>query len=71
MGLASVSYTYNYFLNSHYWNQGKKELISEVLMEHHNKPVLNSNTENWYLPSYSTDEQHVLTDATIFARNME
>lgn len=68
MGLASVSYTYNYFLNSHYWNQGKKELISEVLMEHHNKPVLNSNTENWYLPSYSTDEQHVLTDAINFCQ---
>ena len=65
---SGSSYTYNYFLNSHYWNQGKKELISEILMEHHNKPVLNPNTENWYLPDYSTDEQHVLTDAINFCR---
>lgn len=65
---SGSSYTYNYFLNSHYWNQGKKELISEILMEHHNQPVLNPNTENWFLPDYSTDEQHVLTDAISFCR---
>lgn len=68
MGLSSDSHTYNYFLNSHYWNQGEKELISEVLMEHHNKSILDSRTKNWYLPNFVTDEQRVLTDAISFCR---
>lgn len=62
------TYTYNQFLNSHFWNQNKKELISQILMEHRNKPKLNSVSENWYLPKFDTNEQQVLSDAINFCR---
>jgi len=64
-------YTYNRFLNSFYWNQSKKELISQILMEHHNKPVLHPETRNWYLPQMETDEQKILTLAIGFCRKLK
>lgn len=62
------TYTYSQFLNSHFWNQNKKELISQILMEHRNKPKLNSVSKNWNLPKFDTNEQQVLSDAIDFCR---
>ena len=64
-------HTYHYFLNSFYWNQSKRELISQVLMEHRNKPVLNPATMNWQLPKAETDEQKILTHAVNFCKTLK
>lgn len=68
---ASAKYTYKHFLNSNFWNQSKKEMISQILMEHHNKPVLHPVTQNWYLPKPTTDEQKVLSNAICFCRTLK
>ncbi len=68
---GNAKYTYHYFLNSFYWNHSKKELISQILMEHHNKPVLNKRTQNWILPNPATDEQKVLSKAIDFCRALK
>lgn len=65
------TFTYNHFLNSFYWNQSKKELISQILMEHRNKPVIHPRTKNWHLPEMVTDEQKVLTNAIDFCRKLK
>ncbi len=68
---APAKYTYKGFLNSFFWNQSKTELISQILMEHHNKPLLNPDTKNWYLPTLETDEQKTLSNAIDFCRKIK
>ena len=68
IGEAWNVYTYNRFLNSFFWNQNKKELVSQILTEHLNRPQLNQLSQNWFLPEPETDEQKVLTDAIGFCR---
>lgn len=69
--LENSNYTYNHFLNSFYWNQSKKELISQILMEHRNKPTLNHATQFWHVPNMETDEQKVLSQAIDFCRELK
>ena len=68
IGEAGNVYTYNRFLNSFFWNQNKKELVSQILTEHLNRPQMNQLSQNWFLPEPETDEQKVLTDAIGFCR---
>lgn len=58
------------YLNIHYWQNHKAEFISQILMEHQNKPLLYSQTQNWYLPKPESDEQKVLTHVLTFCRNL-
>lgn len=62
--------SYNIFLNSRYWQPQKVCFISEILMEHRNKPILNTLTNNWTIPKNSNDNQTVLTNALDFCRKL-
>ena len=61
---------YHDFLNTHYWQHHKIEFVSQILMEHRNRPLLNANTGNWYLPDAVTDEQNILEHALDFCRKL-
>lgn len=67
---AAYNTTFHTFLNEHYWQQHKTEFISQILMEHRNKPQLCTITHNWFLPSTTYDEQKVLTNALSFCRKL-
>lgn len=64
------SNSFNYFLNSFYWSTYKVEFISQILMEHRNRPKLNERTNNWYLPRKEYDEQKVIIKALDFCRDL-
>lgn len=64
------SFSYHHFLNTYYWQYHKTEYISQILMEHRNRPLLSSDTGNWYLPEAKTDEQKVLEHAITFCREL-
>lgn len=60
--------SYHYFLNSYYWSVSKISFISQILMEHRNKPRLNLVSENWELPKPDNEEQCVLRETLDFCR---
>lgn len=60
--------SYDYFLNSYFWQSQKISFISQILMEHRNRPVMDEQTGNWMLPSPAFPEQKVLTNALDFCR---
>lgn len=62
--------TFQYFLDERYWQTQKVGFISEVLMEHRNKPKLDAETQNWFLPEKRYDEQRVLTAALDYCREL-
>lgn len=53
-GLETVSY--HTFLNNGYWQHQKAEFISQILMEHRNRPRLSDITGNWEIPVAEHDE---------------
>lgn len=59
------------FLNVCYWQNHKTEFISQILLEHKNRPRLNPQTQNWYLPKPECDEQQVLTNVLSFCRRTD
>lgn len=69
-GIESSQKSYYYFLNTFYWQHHKKQFISQILMEHRNRPLLNMDTGNWYLPRSETDEQKVLEHALDYSREL-
>ena len=62
-------YPYWLFLNTTYWPSQKTEFISQILMEHRNRPVLNSH-QRWTLPPKTLQEQCVLEGLLDFARTI-
>ena len=52
-----------------YWNQSESATIGQILQEHHNRPILNPNTQNWSLPQPTSDDQHLLSDLLDFCRD--
>lgn len=60
----------NMYLNTSYWRYNKSVLISEILMEHRNAPVLDKMTSDWILPYHNTDEQNVLDYSLDFCRKL-
>lgn len=62
--------SFNYFLNSYYWSTYKVEFISQILMEHRNRPELNKYTNNWCSPKEKYDEQKVISKAIDFCRDL-
>ena len=60
--------SFHYYLDKRHWQTQKVQFISEVLMEHRNRPVLNPTTNNWYLPTPTYDEQRVLAHVLDFCR---
>ena len=60
--------TFHDFLNVSYWQTGKVLFISEILMEHRNRPVFNRDTGNWMLPPPKYDAQKVLSAALGYCR---
>lgn len=60
--------TFHDFLNISYWQTGKVSFISEILMEHRNRPVFNRNTGNWMLLPQNYDAQKVLSAALDYCR---
>lgn len=62
--------SYNKALNTGFWSLEKVALISEILMEHRNKPYLEYQTGNWYMPKVVNDEQAVLTNALDACREL-
>lgn len=58
------------FVNTCYWPYHKTEFISQILMEHRNRPQLNPITQNWFLPMPEIDEQKVLNRAIDSCRNL-
>lgn len=63
-------FSFHDFLNTHYWHHHKTEFISQILMEHRNRPQLDPCTENWFLPEAKTDEQKVLEHAICYCRRL-
>ncbi len=63
-------YSFNGFLNTHFWNAQKIQFISEILMEHRNKPQYNDKTQKWYLPKMNNDRQKVLSATIDFCREL-
>lgn len=59
---------YSYFLNSYFWQSHKISFISQILMEHRSRPVMDEQTGNWRLPAPAFPEQKVLTNALDFCR---
>lgn len=62
--------TFHDFLNVSYWQTGKVSFISEILMEHRNRPVFNRNTGNWMLLPPKYDAQKVLSAALNYCRTL-
>lgn len=69
-GVEGSLKSYHDFLNTYYWRPHKKEFISQILMEHRNRPLLNADTRNWYLPESENDEQKVLEHVLDFSREL-
>ncbi|MDE7201551.1 MAG: NACHT domain-containing protein [Lachnospiraceae bacterium] len=66
----SLPESYHDFLNTYYWQHHKKEFVSQILMEHRNRPLLKQDTGNWYLPEAENDEQKVLEHVLDFCREL-
>ncbi|MCR5789780.1 MAG: hypothetical protein K6G83_07820, partial [Lachnospiraceae bacterium] len=58
------------YVNDSFWSTPKAELISQILMEHKNRPILDVQTAKWSLPIPCTDEQKVLKKALDFCRSV-
>lgn len=58
------------YINHSFWSKSKTELISQILMEHRNRPIIDTPTQRWELPSAGSDEQNVLKGALQFCRNL-
>lgn len=69
-GVEGLPKSYHDFLNTYYWQHHKKEFISQILMEHRNRPLLNQDTGNWYLPETENDEQKVLEHVLDYCREI-
>lgn len=67
---AAASGSFQDFLDKRYWQTQKVQFISEILMEHRNRPQLDEKTQNWYLPQPEYDEARVLTSAIDFCREL-
>lgn len=62
--------SYHDYLNSRYWSLDQISLISDILMEHRNKPILDPTTRNWYAPDPIDELQTVMTDALDYCRRL-
>ena len=62
--------SYGKTLNTSFWSLEKVALISEILMEHRNKPYLEKQIGNWYTPKPDNDEQAVLAEALDACRKL-
>lgn len=62
--------SYGKTLNTSFWPLEKVALISEILMEHRNKPYLEKQIGNWYTPKPDNDEQAVLAEALDVCRKL-
>ncbi|MDD3361799.1 MAG: hypothetical protein PHW34_09030 [Hespellia sp.] len=62
--------SFSAFLNQHYWQHHKTEFISQIFMEHRNRPTLSPDSHNWYIPTPDYDEQKVLGTALSFCREL-
>lgn len=69
-GVDGAPKSYHDFLNTFYWQHHKREFISQILMEHRNRPLLNADTGNWYLPEAGNDEQRVLECVLDYCREL-
>lgn len=58
------------YANSSFWSSSKTRLISQILMEHRNKPYMDENSGRWYLPNPISVEQTVLKNALTFCRKL-
>lgn len=67
---GSEAASYHTFLNSGYWQHQKADFISQILMEHRNRPQLSGISGNWELPPAEHDEQKVLTNGLDFCRQL-
>lgn len=66
----TASGSFRHFLDKRYWQAQKVQFISEILMEHRNRPQLDEKTQNWYLPQPEYDEAWVLTSAIDYCRKL-
>ena len=62
--------SFRHFLDERYWQTQKVSFISEILMEHRNKPQLDDASQNWMLLKPRYDEQRVLTGALDYCREL-
>lgn len=67
---APAAGSFRRFLDKRYWQPQKVQFISEILMEHRNRPQLDEKTQNWYLPQPEYDEARVLTGAIDYCRKL-
>lgn len=67
---APAAGSFRRFLDKRYWQTQKVQFISEILMEHRNRPQLDEKTQNWYLPQPEYDEARVLTGAIDYCRKL-
>ena len=64
------SCSFRHFLDERYWKTQKVSFISEILMEHRNRPQLDNNSKNWFLPRPKYDEERVLTGALDYCKEL-
>lgn len=62
--------SFQYYLDKRHWQTQKVQFISEVLMEHRNRPMLDTISFNWYLPKPVYDEQRVLSRTIDYCREL-
>ena len=62
--------SYRYYLDKRHWQTEKVQFISEVLMEHRNRPILNLANGNWCIPKPTYDEQRVLSSTLDYCRKL-
>lgn len=58
------------YINSSFWSSNKTGLVSQILMEHRNKPYMDEDTGRWYLPRPVSIEQTILKKALDFCRKL-
>lgn len=62
--------SYQYYLDKRHWQTEKVQFVSEVLMEHRNRPILSLSSGNWYIPKPTYDEQRVLSRTLDYCRKL-
>ena len=58
------------YVNRAFWGSSKISLVSQILMEHRNRPAIEEESGRWVLPTPATDEQLILKNALDFCREL-
>ena len=66
----ATAISYHTYLNSSHWSIEHVSLISEILMEHRNKPIVDHLSKNWITPAPLDEMQTVLNSVLDYSREL-